>query len=163
MAPDPDNGTTLSPDPLAPLAIGIVEDAANSDEDNGTTVDSRVRPENELRVPSHGRGLIWDRPPAHAYTAERQQPISPTAAIRDMMREGLKRLLPELIDDIASGKVSRIQGLDLLAKYGIGANGTVTIVSPDVIARLERQAMLIASRPEWRSQDLLLALRDVWT
>jgi hypothetical protein len=79
------------------------------------------------------------------------------------MRAGLQRLLPQFIDDIASGKISRVQGLDLLAKYGIGANGTVTIVSPDVIARLERQAMLIASRPEWRSTDLLLALRDIWT
>jgi hypothetical protein len=79
-----------------------------------------------------------------------------------MMRQGLIDLLPGFIDDIATGKVSKAQGLDILAKYGIGATGTVTIVSPDVLQRLERQAMLIASRPEWDSRDLLHALREVW-
>ncbi len=78
------------------------------------------------------------------------------------MREGLEGLLPKFIADLQSGKVNLAQGIDLLARYGIGATGTVTIVSPDVLQRLERQAMLIASRPNWDSRELLQELRDVW-
>lgn len=72
-------------------------------------------------------------------------------------------MLPELIERIASGKVSMLQGADFLAKYGIGSTGTVTIVSPDVISRLEKQATLIASRPTWDTIELLAMLRDVWS
>jgi hypothetical protein len=89
-------------------------------------------------------------------------PPSPTARLRDLMRKGLEDLLPGFIDDIANGRLSKAQGIDILAKYGIGATGTVTVVSPDVLQRLERQAMLIASRPEWDSRDLLVALREIW-
>lgn len=125
-----------------------------------STVDSAASQSGvTLRVPSHGRGFILNGFPEGVRGTP---PPSPTARLRDLMRKGLNDLLPGFIDDIASGKVSKAQGIDILAKYGIGATGTVTIVSPDVLQRLERQAMLIASRPEWDSRDLLVALREIW-
>lgn len=139
---------------------GDLQLAANESE-QVSTVDSK--PEKSpvtLRVPSHGKGMIYNGWPKSASSAPRPSPV---AALRDRMREGLDKILPSLIDEIASGKVSKLAGLDFLAKYGIGATGTVTIVSPDVIARLEKQANAIASRPQWDTVDLLSVLRDIWT
>lgn len=85
------------------------------------------------------------------------------AHIRQRMREGLEDLLPTLFDDMQAGRINKMQFVDFLAKYGIGSTGSVTIVSPDVIARLEKQAALIATRESWDSRELLLSLRDVWT
>lgn len=125
-----------------------------------STVDSAASESGvTLRVPSHGRGKILTGFPDGV---RGNPPPSPTARLRDAMRTGLNDLLPGFIDDIRNGKVSKAQGIDILAKYGIGATGTVTIVSPDVLQRLERQALLIASRPEWDSRDLLVSLREIW-
>lgn len=126
-----------------------------------STVAISERDENGKWYPAHG-GMLLNRPPVGAGALSRP-PASPTARLREAMRAGLERLLPQLIEDIASGKLSRLQGADLLAKYGIGATGTVTIVSPDVLQRLERQVQLIASRPTWDAGDLLAELREVWT
>jgi hypothetical protein len=139
-------------------AQGISSVAANVSTVDVTERESDGATALQLIPQAHG-GAILSRPPDGV---RGNPPPSPTARARDMMRQGLIDLLPGFIDDIATGKVSKAQGLDILAKYGIGATGTVTIVSPDVLQRLERQAMLIASRPEWDSRDLLHALREVW-
>lgn len=87
---------------------------------------------------------------------------SPTARLRDAMRKGLQDMLPGMIARYKSGGINELQFADFLAKYSIGATGTVTHISPDVVSRLERQAMLVASRPSWESRELLLLMRDVW-
>lgn len=129
-----------------------------------STVESVNRPSSDepfMYVPAHGRGKLLSRPPDNVV---RTGPgPSPTARIRDMMREGLIDLIPQLFEDVQNGKTNKLQFADFLAKYGIGTTGTVTIVSPDVVSRLERQATLIASRASWDSAELLLAMRDVWT
>lgn len=128
-----------------------------------SSVDSESKNKSEL-VPAlnsvTGKGMIWKGWPPSAHQAPRPSPV---AELRDKMRKGLEKELPGLLEDIAKGKISKVQGLDFLAKYGIGATGTVTIVSPDVIARLERQAAAIAARPQWDTVELLALLRDIWT
>lgn len=136
---------------------------------NGAGEVSMVDSETELskrlakgyRIPSHGNGLL--APPGFPPDMERAgRPPSPTARLRDRMRDGLDTVLTELFADVKAGKVNRLQFADFLAKYGIGATGTVTHISPDVVSRLERQAMLVASRPQWDSRELLLQMRDIW-
>ena len=147
--PEGDNGSQVTPEPPAPIPATVVN----------PEIDETSRDGDAFRTPVHGHGQLLKRPPAGV---RGNPPPSPTSRLRDMMRAGLEDLLPGFIDELKSGKINKAQGIDLLARYGIGATGTVTIVSPDVLQRLERQAMLIASRPTWDSRDLLAALRDVW-
>lgn len=140
--------TTAPPEPIRATVL-----------DPRNEIDGTSRIGDAFRIPSHGHGQLLRQPPAGV---RGNPPPSPTARLRDMMREGLEALLPSFIADLQSGKINKAQGIDLLARYGIGATGTVTIVSPDVLNRLERQALLIASRPQWDSRDLLQELRDVW-
>lgn len=154
----------VSPEGSQPPAQEPAREISSVAANEQSTVDSEQGSDNgiSMRVPSHGNGMIYANGiPDHLRWKGGALP-SPTAKLRDMMRKGLQDLLPGFIDDIRSGKLSKAQGIDILAKYGIGATGTVTIVSPDVLQRLERQAMLIASRPEWDSRDLLVSLREIW-
>lgn len=57
----------------------------------------------------------------------------------------------------------RIKALDLAAKYGLGTKDEVTLISPDVRARVEATVALIATRPTWNSPDLLTELDRVWS
>lgn len=92
----------------------------------------------------------------------RSRVSSPAMRIREDMQSHLETMLPQLVQDAAEGKLNRLAFSDFLAKYGLGTNTTLQIVSPDVIARLERQVSLIASRDQWDSAELLSELRDVW-
>lgn len=92
----------------------------------------------------------------------RKRVSSPAMRIREDMQSHLEVMMPQLVSDATEGRVNRLQFADFLAKYGLGTNSTLQIVSPDVIARLERQVSLIASRDEWSSEELLAELRDVW-
>ena len=113
------------------------------------------------RVPSHGNGIL--APPGFPPGMVRVgAPPSPTARLRDEMRRGLQGLLPRLFQSVKSGKINELQFADFLAKYSIGVTGTVTHISPDVVSRLEKQALLIASRPQWETRELLVLLRDIW-
>jgi len=93
----------------------------------------------------------------------RKRVSSPAMRIREDMQSHLETVLPQLVEDAQAGRLNRLQFADFLAKYGLGTNSTLQIVSPDVIARLEHQVSLIASRDEWSSQELLEALRDIWS
>ena len=57
----------------------------------------------------------------------------------------------------------RIKALDLAAKYGLGTKDEVTLISPDVRARVEATVSVITSRPSWDSADLLAHLDSVWS
>lgn len=57
----------------------------------------------------------------------------------------------------------RVKALDLAAKYGLGAKEEVTLVSPDVRARVEATVALILTRTEWSSETLLAELDKVWS
>ena len=56
----------------------------------------------------------------------------------------------------------RIRALDLAAKYGLGTKDEVTLVSPDVRARLEATVGLVASQTQWNTDELLARLDAVW-
>lgn len=56
----------------------------------------------------------------------------------------------------------RIKAIDTIGKYGPGAKTEINVVSPDVIARLNTQVDIIASRPVWDSGELLDRLSEVW-
>lgn len=92
----------------------------------------------------------------------RKRVSSPAMRIREDMQSHLEVMMPQLVSDATEGRLNRLQFADFLAKYGLGTNSTLQIVSPDVIARLERQVSLIASRDEWTSEELLAELREVW-
>jgi hypothetical protein len=148
-------GSGSEDSPTHELVRDDLQDTANK-----STVDSTWDSSTVKLIPGRNGGMVqigWPK------GKPKPQAPSPTALLREQMRQGLAKVLPNLIDQIASGKISTLQGADFLAKYGIGATGTVTIVSPDVIGRLERQATLIASRSEWLTVDLLAELRDIWT
>lgn len=163
---DPEPEIVSGTSPVASLVQELAVPANSAEE--GSTVDNKPQKETrifrdgvEYRVPSHGNGLLRATLPVG--TGQTGPGPSPVARLRDEMRAGLQSLLPKL-SELADGTPDqRLRLADFLAKYGIGTTGTMTIVSPDVVSRLERQAMLIASRPEWSSRDLLLALRDIWT
>ena len=57
----------------------------------------------------------------------------------------------------------RIRALDLAAKYGLGTKDEVTLISPDVRARVEATVQLITTRPSWDSESLLAELDKVWS
>ena len=146
-------------------AQGLQTTANSAGED--ATVDTVERENNRLDeretfVPSHGGGRLLKSPGFPSGMVRTGAPPSPTARLRDKMRQGLETVLPSLFDDVKAGKISKLQFADFLAKYSIGSTGTVTHVSADVISRLEKQAMLIASRPTWNSAELLQIMRDIW-
>lgn len=57
----------------------------------------------------------------------------------------------------------RIKALDLAAKYGLGTKDEVTLISPDVRARVEAQVALIATRTTWSTADLFSELDKIWS
>lgn len=127
------------------------------------TLDSRKTADNRpMFVPRHGNGALLRSPGFPPNMIRPGGQSSPTTLLRDQMREGLSKMLPSLFAGVKSGKINKLQFADFLAKYSIGVTGTITHISPDVISRLEKQAMLIASRPTWDSADLLQAMRDIW-
>ena len=57
----------------------------------------------------------------------------------------------------------RIKALDLAAKYGLGTKDEVTLISPDVRARVEATVQLITTRATWEANVLLAELDKVWS
>lgn len=172
-----DNGVAADLTPDQPLAVSdSVQDAIEPEMGNAASLQHTAKPAREIAtidngattksrqmfVPSHGNGALLRNPGFPPDMPRDGRPISPTTALRDQMREGLRTMLPSLFAGVKSGKINKLQFADFLAKYSIGATGTVTHISPDVINRLERQAMLVASRPSWDSAELLQAMRDIW-
>jgi hypothetical protein len=52
--------------------------------------------------------------------------------------------------------------LKSLRRERFGDKHSLTITSPDVVARLEKQVAVITSKEEWKSEELLDALDAVW-
>lgn len=57
----------------------------------------------------------------------------------------------------------RVRAFDAFAKYGIGTKDEVTVISPDVRARVERTVQLIAQQETWSSEELLRRLDPIWS
>lgn len=57
----------------------------------------------------------------------------------------------------------RLRAMDLLAKYSLGEKTELTLVSPEITTRLERQVEIINSRVHWTPSELLDALDPVWS
>lgn len=107
----------------------------------------------------NGRGAIWQGAPANPVAG----PGRPPDALRAEMRGNLADILPGLLARYTAGELDHIRFADFLAKYGLGTKDELSVVSPDVVARVERQVQLIASRPTWGSEELLALLSEVWT
>lgn len=91
----------------------------------------------------------------------------PASVLRERFRGILEDKL-HIVAKIADGKFKaypsdRLRAVELAAKYSIGEKSELTLVSPEIVARLEHQAQIIASQPNWDSETLLAKLtEDVW-
>lgn len=63
----------------------------------------------------------------------------------------------------SASAADRLRAADLLGKYGGLAQDIVTVVSPDVQARVRATVEVVMSRERWESSELLDALERVWT
>jgi hypothetical protein len=58
----------------------------------------------------------------------------------------------------------RIKAIDTIGKYGPGQKieNVMTVVSPEVVGRLNQTLRVIASRDTWNANDLINRLEEVW-
>lgn len=84
---------------------------------------------------------------------------------------GIRKLLQLQALTIGKGKKRRVLEPELdhflkaaehAAKHGLKPE-ILTLVSPDVQNRLQRQIILLTSKPTWDTQELLAALEPIWT
>lgn len=117
------------------------------------------KPETGLVVPAHGRGRIWQGPAANPVAGTGRPPDE----IRAAMRGTLAEILPGLLAKYTAGEIDHVRFADFLAKYGLGTKDELSVVSPDVVKRLEQQVTVIMGRETWTRDDLLAALSPIWT
>lgn len=87
----------------------------------------------------------------------------PPDEIRAAMRGTLSEILPGLLEKYTKGEIDHVRFADFLAKYGLGTKDELSVVSPDVVKRLEQQVTVIMGRETWTRDDLLAQLSEVWT
>lgn len=69
----------------------------------------------------------------------------------------------ELLKGIAASTDQRLKANEQALKYGLGTKDELSVVSPDVVRRLEQQVTVISGRETWTRDDLLAALGPVWS
>ena len=69
----------------------------------------------------------------------------------------------EFADRVRASVDQRLKANEQALKYGMGTKDELSVVHPDVVARLDRQVQLIAARPVWNREELLAQLSEVWT
>jgi hypothetical protein len=82
--------------------------------------------------------------------------LTPTVSVADAVMTQIR-----VTESASPG--DRLKALDLAGKYGLGVKEEITVTSPDVVTRLQRQVSVILSRETWSAADLLTALDEVWT
>jgi hypothetical protein len=109
---------------------------------------------------SHGGALWSGGVPGHDGRGGR-----PPSLLRARLRGSLDErvaVVEEIADDPEASAADRIRAVDLLARYGLGADATVS--TEDVRERLKASVELItAMLPAGLSRDVVLRLREVWT
>jgi hypothetical protein len=60
-------------------------------------------------------------------------------------RDPLTAMSITIVGKVSASPKDRISAIDLAAKYGLGTKDEISIVSADVVARLERQAARFVS------------------
>lgn len=112
-----------------------------------------------LIVPRHGHGRLMHGNPGNKGGGA--PPSKVRAALRrDFVRR--RHVLRDIADDPEAKPGERVKALDVMARYGLGTESQMTVVSADVQDRLQRTVALILSRPEWTSEELVKQLEGVW-
>lgn len=95
--------------------------------------------------------------------------IAPNA-LRRALRGSLARRIPTL-RDIADGKgegvkpADQLAAINLMARYGIGTETTMTVISPDVVQRISGTIQAVMECPELSNdakERLLERIESVW-
>lgn len=55
-----------------------------------------------------------------------------------------------------------LKSVEILARFGVGTKDELTTISPEVRMRVQQTVALIASRSDWKSDELLTALDPIW-
>lgn len=107
-------------------------------------------------------GAIWQGAPANPVAGTGRPPDAIRARLRGSFEDRIA-LLEQFADGLMEAPhADRLRAIDMLAKYGFGVKDEVTLVHPDVKARLDAQVQLIASKATWATEELLTALNVVW-
>jgi hypothetical protein len=79
------------------------------------------------------------------------------------MRKALDQdVLASLAQRYVQQDVDALGYANFLAKYGLGEKNELTVISPEIQAKLQTQVSIIAGRQSWDSQELLDQLSEVW-
>lgn len=108
-------------------------------------------------VPSHGKGLIR----VGSLPGNTPGTGRPPSAIREQLRGSFSdriAVLEGIADKEDSSASDRIRAVDVLAKYGLGEKTELTMVSPDVTARLQATVTLVSQK----APELLEELERIW-
>lgn len=90
-------------------------------------------------------------------------PGRPPSEIRAAMRKALDgEVLESLGKKFIANELDALGYASFLAKYGLGEKTELTVVSPEIKAKVQVQVDIIASRPVWDSGELLDRLSEVW-
>ena len=144
-----------------PLLANTIESTGDNNGEINTPQDTSLPP-GTLVKPAHGQGFLRRGNPGN-----KGGPGPGPQALRKALRGSLAHRLP-VLRAIADGKgvnvrpTDQIAALNLMARYGIGTESQLTVVSPDVQGRLQATLQLVVSRPTWDSGELMDALEAVW-
>jgi hypothetical protein len=87
----------------------------------------------------------------------------PPSEIRAAMRLTLDQsVLNDLLTKYQAGTIDQLGFANFLAKYGLGEKNELTVISPEIKAKIQTQVDIIGSRQSWDSQELLNQLSEVW-
>jgi hypothetical protein len=90
-------------------------------------------------------------------------PGRPPSEIRAAMRQALDtEVLSSLGKKFIANEVDALGYANFLAKYGLGEKNELTVISPEIKAKIQTQVDIIGSRQSWDSQELLNQLSEVW-
>jgi hypothetical protein len=70
--------------------------------------------------------------------------------------------MKDLAESVKLSVDHRLKANEQALKYGLGTKNELSVVSPEVIERLQKQVVLIAGRETWGAAELLEALDAVW-
>jgi hypothetical protein len=110
-------------------------------------------------VPGRNGGQIWQGPALNHVPGTGRPPSEIRAAMRhaldtEVMFGILRKWKAGELDDLDVG--------NFLAKYGLGEKNELTVISPEIKAKIQTQVDIIGSKASWDSQELLNQLSEVW-
>lgn len=135
------------------------------------------RPPSELRA--RLRGTMADRIGVVESIADGEPMQKMTVPLLSVMQhvrcpkcgEGMKTISKDIVEimsltivaKVSASPRDRLSAIDLAAKYGLGTKDEISMVSPDVVARLERQAQRFIAELEPGALEVVRRIvDDVW-